>query len=230
MNAIVPAGSGPSLPLVNIRRSVLQGEQLKCVDDRWFLRSNPRENLNGSQYWAVLTVTFLQHWEGGKPVETVLPENGMLPDVDELNAQIPRERWEPGLNGEPRAPWQVQYAAYLLDPLGGIFTYINSTYGAQMAVEQLEEKTQRVRALRGAAVVPLVELAIKVMPTKFGDKPRPDFKVLDWRDLSQPQTQPKALEAPAPAAAVTTPKPVELPGKAVKPISTREEFNDDIPF
>jgi len=77
-----------------------------------------------------------------------------------------------------------------------------------------------MRKLRNANVVPLVELSAKSMPTKFGTKLRPFFKIIDWRDLSG-ESQP-AIAALAP--------PVVDIGAAVKPVTVAEEINDEIPF
>ena len=64
-----------------------------------------------------------------------------LPDIDELNAKIPEEEWETGLDGKPRPPWQKQYIVYLVDPTdAGIYTYINGTFGARIAFDRLKIK------------------------------------------------------------------------------------------
>ena len=71
----------------------------------------------------------LQRWEAQRPVETIPKQPGQrVPDVDALNANIPKKRWEKGLDGQPRAPWVHQYIAYLLNPKdASVFTFINNT-------------------------------------------------------------------------------------------------------
>ena len=66
---------------------------------------------------------------------------------------------------------------------GGTFTYLNSTFGARIAVEQLKEKVITMRALRGAKVVPVVRLTHRPMKTFVGMKHRPEFEIVDWRQL-----------------------------------------------
>jgi hypothetical protein len=54
------------------------------------------------------------------------------------------------------------------------------------------------------------------MPTKNGVKQRPEFVVVEWRDLGTLATAP------------TVPA-LEPPGKPVEPVSLKEELNDEIP-
>jgi hypothetical protein len=77
-----------------------------------------------------------------------------------------------------------------------------------------------MRRLRGANVVPVVTLSAKPMKTKFGVKQRPFFKIVNWRDLSgELQT---AIASPIPPALDV--------GTSVKPVTTAEELNDEVPF
>lgn len=78
-----------------------------------------------------------------------------------------------------------------------------------------------MRALRGEKVVPIIELGSKPMPTGFGIKQRPDFVIHDWRNLGGPQ----ALSAPT-----KEPAAVEQIRQPVKPVSVKEELNDEIGF
>jgi hypothetical protein len=227
MNAIVPTGGGFSLPPINLKNGVLAGDLIKFTDNRgWHLRNNPRERLDGRQYWTRGTATFLQRWQDGKP-DTIV--DYPLPDVDDLNAAIPEAEWELGLDGKRRAPWAVYFAAYLLEPLSARnLTYVNCTWGAQQAVEGLAESIANMRALRGAMVHPLVELASIMMPSKqYGPRPRPDFKIIQWRDFSQGET---ATASTPKAAALPASEPEPPPGKPVKPVSFKEFYDDDIPF
>ena len=144
-----------------------------------------------------------------------------LPDIDELNARIPQKQWETGLDGKPRPPWQKQCLVYLLDGTNAErFTFINSTVGARIAVENLKDQVKWMRAMRGADVFPVVELSSAPMKTKMGTKIRPDFRVVGWRRLGDGET------GPVTGAPPTTP----AIGKPVAPVSSREALNDEIPF
>jgi hypothetical protein len=132
----------------------------------------------------------LQLWRNKLPVETIIKQPGTsLPDIDELNSDIPREQWELGLNG-PRPPWVKQRIVYLLNPDdGGELTFISTTTGAAIAFERLRDKVRNMRMLRGGQVVPVVELGSKPMQTKYGAKLRPEFVIVEWRNLGGPAIQ-----------------------------------------
>jgi hypothetical protein len=221
----------------NKSRRLIQGILLKCVDGKW----TDGDGLTPPAEMLVIGTTHaLQCW--GKDNELLDWEieepNKPLPDVEALNAQIPEEEWSLGLDGKPRPPWAFNWVAYLLDPVtAGTYTFINSTWGAQRAVERVEERMTWMKALRGADVRPLVKLENREMKIKrLGGavKLRPEFTIIDWRDLGvgiqqtvTPQIEHKA-ETVAKPAAESAPKKVMV-GKSVKPVTIQEELNDDLP-
>jgi hypothetical protein len=180
-----------------------------------------------------------------------------LPDVEDLNSQIPETEWSTGLNGEPRPPWERCVRAFLLDPeTASVYTFINSTVGARIAVERLEDRTKWMRTLRGADVVPIVKLDSRPMKTNFGKQMRPEFTVTEWREFSAkhafPQIEHQEAEGEAlrgrlqdantedragfrdgvVEGALETPekKKTKAPvGKPVKPTTIAEEIDDGIP-
>ena len=117
------------------------------------------------------------------------------------------------------SPVRHQLIVYLLDPAdAAIATFINSTFGAKLAVEALKDNVRMYRMIRGSRVYPIVELGKKSMKTKFGVKQRPEFIVLDWRYLGAPEV---------PNAEV---KALEHIGEPVAPPTTAEIFDDALPF
>jgi hypothetical protein len=182
---------------------LIKGTILRYVDGKWSDADGlqPPEPLI-----AMGTTECLQRWSNGKPTEVVMKRGDeALSDLDELNNKIPVEEWENGPDGKPRAPWVRQAVAYFVDPVSAeAFTYLNSTWGARIAVERLAERVANMRRLRGAAALPLVKLESRPMKTKFGTKQRPEFKIVEWRGVAD---APKALAAPTPS----------------------EELNDEIP-
>src|SRR5262249_23237889 len=103
-----------------------------------------------------------------------------LPDADELNKQIPVGEWEKGLDGKPRPPWGLYFAIYLISPEdGATYTFINCTMGARIAYERLADRIQNMRMMRGADMVALIALDTRMMKTRYGQKQRPDFKIID---------------------------------------------------
>jgi hypothetical protein len=175
------------------------------------------------------TALALQRWENGLPAETIIKRPGEpLPDVDERNKKIPQKKWEKDDDGKPRPPWQKQYVVYLLDPAtAAVFTFINSTKGAEIAVERLKHRVNLMRALRGARVVPVVKLDSKPMSTRHGVKQRPEFTILDWRKLGEPPSAVPAMPSAVPAMPSAVPA-IEQIGEPVKPVSLKEEMNDSV--
>jgi hypothetical protein len=195
---------------------LIRGTILRCVDGKWAdgLGTPPPALLI-----ALGTTQAIQCWKDSKPTDVVMAEPGKpLPDVDELNAQIPEAEWEKGLDGKPKAPWVLQHVAYFIDPVSAeSYTFINGTFGARLAVEKLADRVANMQRLRGGNALPVVKLESKPMKTKFGTKQRPEFTVVEWREIGANGGAVKAIEH----------QPV---GKAVKPPTVAEELNDEIPW
>jgi hypothetical protein len=210
-----------NLPNIDTADRLIHGSLVKCTDGRW---TSEGVDVTGSQLLALHTVKALQRWEAQKPVETILQvPDGVLPNVDDLNAAIPKNTWEAGLNGEPKPPWQLQYVVYLLDVSdASLLTFANSTFGAKIAFERLDDRVAWMRGLRNASVLPLVKLDAKSMKTKVGPKQRPEFTIVDWREYP-------ALESTPPTRAIEgkTAAPI---GKLGKAPTTTETPDDGIPF
>ena len=162
----------------------LQGVILKCVDGRWV----DGDGLTPADTMVVIGITrALQCWGKDKDLLDVIVErpNEPLPHADDLNGQIPQNEWGLGLDGKPRPPWSLNWVVYLLDPAtASVFTFINNTTGARIAVERLEDRIRGMKWLRGNNVTAIVKLDSRPMRTSFGQKMRPEFTIVEWRDLS----------------------------------------------
>jgi hypothetical protein len=212
-----------SKDIVVTERHIIKGTILRCVDGKWV----DADGLQPPEPLVVMGVTqALQCWRDGKPTDTVVKRSGeSLPNVDDLNEQIPKNEWEKGLNGEPRPPWVHQHIVYLVDPGSAeAFTFLNSTWGARIAVERLAERISNMRQLRGVSALPLVKLESRQMKTKFGTKQRPEFVIVEWRELAN-QPEVKAIEHKPKADDAKAAKP----GRPVAPPTLSEELNDVIP-
>jgi hypothetical protein len=236
--------------VTKLKKRLLESTKLKCVDGRW----SAADGIALPERLLVTGFTRgLQCWRDGQLLDELDERDGPLPDVGELNDQVPQEEWEPGLDGKPRPPWAIVYAVYLLSMDGDFetFTFINSTWGAQLAYERLTKRLEQVARLKGSAVTAIVKLDCRPMPTKkAGTKLRPEFTILEWRDLGEENKQPAQLPPPTdndpagaaaakplaePAAAVAAKPPAEKKkktevGKPVEPPTTAEELDDGIPF
>ncbi len=218
-----------NLPTIDTSERLIHGSLLKCVDGRWSTQDTP--DMTGRQLLALTTAKAIQRWQLKDPVETVVDAGTGLPDIEELNAKIPRAEWEPGLDGLPRPPWQLQYVVYLLDPVRRIDLHLRQLDSWR---EHRLGAFGRSRCLgcgrsRKLICFPLVLLDSKSMKTKMGVvKQRPEFTIIDWSDLSGgpaiAQQQQRAIEA---KPATAKPAPV---GKPVKAPPTTETPDDEIPF
>jgi hypothetical protein len=211
---------------------LIQGDLLKCVDGHWSPPPPP-------ELLVVRTTRALQCWSDGKPIDTIIEQPGEpLPDLDELNAKIPENEWEPGLDGKPRPPWQLNYVVYLANmDTGDVFTFANSTTGARIAWERLTDRIEMMRRLRGDRVAPIVKLESKEMKTSFGKKLRPEFTIVEFRNLegdgdAHPAQLPPPNDKDPTGAAAKPPaeKPKTTVGKPVKPVTQQEEMDDEILF
>ena len=222
--------------LAKLKSRLLQGIKAKCVDGRW-----SADDLSLPDTLLVVGTTHgLQCWKDGELLDELDERDGPLSDPDELNAKIPQKEWEPGLDGKPKPPWALVYVVYLVDPESAeLYTFINSTFGARLAYERLTGKLEMMARLRGAGVTALVKPDCRQMKTKVGPKLRPEFTILEWREIEgAPGIEQKATlqieqQKPAPDSTAADPsKPAARtkPGKPVKPVTPQEELDDELPF
>jgi hypothetical protein len=134
-----------------------------------------------------------------KPEETrIIPPGQPFPDVAAMNEAIPKTQWRQGFNGL-EGPWQPQQCAVMLDPhTMEHFTFATSATGGFIAIRELADKVKAMRRYRGP-VSPIVTLDDAPMKTRYGDRRRPYFTIVDWVRLnggSEPQQA--ALPAPRP--------------------------------
>jgi hypothetical protein len=179
----LPIVTQDGFDLVDPSERLIQGEILKCNDGHWFTRHG-QDFEHGKPMLVVNMARALQHWQFEQPVATIVEKPGQpFPDADDLNAAIPRDQWENGLDGKPRPPWQLQYVVYLIDPIdGGMYTYLNSTKGARIAFDQLRSRMNNMRALSGKQLVPVVELDERRVSKEY-NKIGPFFRPVRWLEF-----------------------------------------------
>jgi hypothetical protein len=185
----------------------------------WFLRETGAPMLPLSPYYAPDIWEELLKWVEKQRADRIRKEPGKeLPDVDTLNASCPKNEWAADFNGVLQGPWRHTYNVGLVDiSTGSRFIVSNSTIGMRVAFEDLRERVQFMRKLRGR-VIPVVELASVQMKTRFGLKLRPDFKILDWRSFDGSAAQ-----------AIAGPAGGQLPGSAVAEPTASEIIDDSLP-
>src|SRR5262249_47478214 len=76
---------------------LIQGTLIRCVDGRWTDKDGAPAP---AQLIALGNTTVLQRWKDQRPIETIVKQPGKpLPNVDDLNDEIPQSEWEPGIDG-----------------------------------------------------------------------------------------------------------------------------------
>ncbi len=190
----------------------ITGPFLKYVEGEWTVGGLPANS--ACQLVAIAVAHTLQRWRDQSVVDEIADKP--LPDLDELNAAIPKSEWELGLDGQPRPPWSDTYKIFFLDlSTGERSIYAASSIGARIAWGRLVDKVKWIRRIRTCNVVPRVELGSTPMKTRYGVKKRPDFRVIEWLDLSS--------GTPLPASDTPQLRKVEEPTVA-------EDINDEIPW
>jgi hypothetical protein len=136
---------------------------------------------SGTQLVALATTAMWVRWKDGKPVEYRVREpGGRLPDRDELGF-ADEDKWGPGPDGKPVDPWRNTRLMYLVHPqTAKAYTFTTSSFGGCRAVSDLGGQIVRMRTVHPDAV-PVVELNAADMPTKYGKKSRPIFRIIGWR-------------------------------------------------
>jgi hypothetical protein len=195
------------------------GPFAKCVDGEWTIGGVPPDPNYRSI--AIGIAHTLQCWKDQEKIDEIFDHP--LPDVDDLNASVPKETWGIGLNGEPRPPWSHAYKVFLLDTeTGERVIYANNTAGAKIAYGRLKDQVQWMRRMKGCNVVPRVKLSQAPMPTRYGLKKRPHFEVIEWLNL----------DGGTPSLPDSSNSPQLTSGgmQKVEEPSVAEELNDEIKF
>jgi hypothetical protein len=228
-NVPLPANGGFEDADYNERR-LIQGTRAICIDGKWSTPDGvpiPTDK----KFIGLSTAEAVQHWQDGTLIEQIVKKPGgpPLPNVKELNSQIPEKDWDDGINGKP-PPWVHQRAVYFLDPVdGSIFTACNSTDGMNIAVNRLKDRVRWMRALRGSKVSPILTLGARLVSRRY-QKYGPDFVVVEWRDLDlglPEQTAPRQLEDRTEKEQIND--RVESIGRPVDEPSMAEILDDKIP-
>src|SRR5262249_43502832 len=137
----------------------------------------------------------VRRWQNNRPIDIT---EHPLPDVEQLNSQIPIEQWEIGRDGKPRPPYALTYKIYFASMHGALFTYANSTYGCMLCYSALEEAITGRPFLQATCVWPIVRPGHCPMRTSYGDTIRPHLEIVDWRELPGGGGGLVSSQAPAP--------------------------------
>jgi hypothetical protein len=234
---------------------IIRGAVLKFLNEGAWVTREGLEVPPDLELIAVDIGRVVQKWHDQQPIQTiVLQPMQRFPNLEELNASVPRDQWEEGPDGNPRGPWQAQHIVYLLNAdTMDRYSVPTGTIGGARAVRDLVDKTRWMRKFRGETVFPKVTLSNTFMKTRFGGRLRPCFLIKSWVDLSSgeqveqaspaPQLEnmsaqtstekaaPPAPETKAPAPAKPTPVQTAKSGaRTVEQPTLGEEMRDRIRF
>ena len=214
--AAVPANDGWGDAAAEASERMIRGTLLKFADWRWTTGKEATPVADGTKLVALATVAMWVRWESGKPAEYRMRESGRrLPDREELGHND-ESQWDKDLSGEPQDPWRNTRLVYLVDPsTAAAFTFSTSSWGGRGAVSDLGDQIARMRYVHADAV-PIVELRAAEMPTKYGRKSKPVFKIVEWKTAD--------AEQPAPVERQITIQ------KAKQEVARVNDMDDEIPF
>jgi hypothetical protein len=214
--AVPPTDDGWGDAAAEASERTIRGTLLKFADWRWTAGKEATPVADGTKLVALATVAMWVRWENGKPSgEYRMREPGRrLADREELG-HLDESLWSRDPNGEPQDPWQNTRYVYLVDPsTAAAFTFSTSSWGGRGAVSDLGDQISRMRTVHADAV-PIVELRAAEMPTKYGRKSKPVFKIVGWKTADAEKAAPIERQI----------APQEAKQKIV-----RREMDDEIPF
>ena len=209
-----PADDGWNDAAQEAGERTIRGTLLKFADWRWTAGKEATPIEGGTKLVALATAAMWVRWGDGKPVEYRLREPGRrMPDRDELGHND-KSLWDEDPNGEPQDPWCNTRLVYLVDPqTAAAFTFSTHSWGGRDAVSNLGDQIARMRSVHADAV-PIVELRAAEMPTKYGKRSKPVFKVVGWKT----------------ANAETAPAERQITAQKAKQEVDEAEMDDEIPF
>jgi len=213
---------------------IIQGSLVKFTNEAAWVTRNGDELSANLELVAVDVARVVQRWQDQQPIETIILEpHQKFPDIEEMNEKIPRKEWVKGPDGQLRGPWQAQHILYLLDPnTMDKFTFPTGTTGGRIAIRELRDKLVWMRRLRGPNVYPVITLADKFFPTRYGRRQRPHFVIRRWVRLGGDGGEVEALPPPPPPLDEFA-KPADKPAQQDLPLvmepSLAEEMDDEIP-
>jgi hypothetical protein len=185
-------------------------------------------------------VRAVQKWppDCRRPETRILGENEPFPNVKAMNAAAPKEEWRQ-VFGQSKGPYENVFAVYLYDPVTFQgFTFLTSTDGGHRACEEIKGCGRRAKQMHGLNYYPLVTLSHTWMPTGYGGRERPQFKICGYEPFFSRNAgiaaQAPQLEAPQqPEAQGQAPKPTDAQdhaAKGTKQPPKDDDLNDEIIF
>lgn len=180
---------------------IIQGERLRFTNDFVWVTGDDEEFPKDRELVVLDTVRLVQKWIDQMPVETIFVEHGQKwPDIDKLNEACPKSEWKEGPNGQFQGPWQRSRVTYFVDlKTMQRYTHASGTVGTDICVREFRDEVSLMRRFRGERVYAVVTLADAYMPTRWGGRQRPDYRIMRWILLGPEGTALPSTSSPPPA-------------------------------
>jgi hypothetical protein len=176
--------------------NLIVGRMLKFNGGQFFVDKTEMMPL-GTTLVVVSVATLWIKWQDGRPAEHRITYPGQQHPVRDDLPDQDQNLWE-SFKDQLTDPWKDSRYLRLVDPkTGADYTFVTDSYGGRRAIGELKSQIGNVRFSYPGAV-PMVQLATTTMPTDWGPKPRPQFKVTSWKSLSGEAVEQKQISAPAP--------------------------------
>jgi hypothetical protein len=198
-------------------KSIIKGVKLSFGNDaKWYASAAVvapvEKDQPAREFIPIERIRIVQKWgvEPGPPLETrILADDAFFPDVERMNEEAPKSERRMAF-GKEVGPYEKAHVLYLLEPssMAG-FTYIASTDGGFRAVSELMDAIKRARLLGDQYLFPVVHLTDTHMPTQYGGRQRPQFKIVRWVPIGRP------LEKPALTTTTSKPANADMGGDAI---------------
>jgi hypothetical protein len=193
--------------------SPIRGPEVRLKDGSYYAFQD-KLDVAGRAYAALDKVRGWQKLEEGCPPEYLMQRPG---DPRPPQPSVPEADWPLNLNGVPEHPWKWTHYLYLLDTeTGEISTFSSNTKGGNIAIGNLNDQVSFMRRAQPDAI-PVIALESREMPTKYGTKLRPHFKLLGWRTRGGTESGGLLLTGPEQKAPVEATRRVES-SAAAKPV------------
>jgi hypothetical protein len=189
---IPPNGSDWNIPTDGARS--IEGELLTFATRQYFVGGSKyrKELATGTSLAALSVKAVWKRWQDKRVVELITEVGGRYPRREELGYRD-ESKWERGLDGRPADPLQDSREILFANPTTfEAYTFCTSSLGGRRSVDELDSAMRNARRIRPDAV-PLVSLESQPMPTRYGVKSRPYFRILNW---STPGAEQPAIAPP----------------------------------
>ena len=180
MQAYTPVDDGWNSPVDDdgVGRQI-QGKLLRYDDKEWVIGKERTLAPNGTRLIVLGIRSGWKRWATGKVVDFVTEIDGHYPKRHELGHDD-ESAWECGPDDQPTDPWQNSREALLIDAhTCAAYTFCTASAGGRSAIDDLKTAVRNARRVR-PGVVPMIALEWQPMPTRYGMKSKPYFKIMEW--------------------------------------------------